>query len=289
MHTFVNSFQSKTFYNLSMINNLRFELSFKNILQLENKLNFCISNNINKINIPCKGVIKKDFLNETIKYIGENYKNLDVIYHYSLFHQYKKNRENSYLEFLNFIKKSKSYKNNEILLVSGSNKKKNFDVLDLLRDLKNEKNLNINIGIAYNPYLKNYYNISGERERLEKKLSSKLTNSIWLQFGTDIKLLEKEINFLKESIINNVSNNKDKNVKIFGSLLIPSREFISRFKFRPWKGVFISEKYLNSLDNFYAFTHDLIEIYHDNNICPVIETEFTSIEKLNLIHTFFKK
>ena len=62
-----------------MNNNLRFELSFKDILQLENKLNFCISNNINKINIPCKGLLKKDFLNETIKYIGENYKNLSKL------------------------------------------------------------------------------------------------------------------------------------------------------------------------------------------------------------------
>ena len=113
-----------------MVNNLRFELSFKNILQLEQKLNFCISNNINKINIPCKGVIKKDFLNETIKYIGENYKNLDVIYHYSLSHQYTKNRENSYLEFLNFIKKCKFYKNKEILLVTGSNTSKFFFLLD---------------------------------------------------------------------------------------------------------------------------------------------------------------
>ena len=271
-----------------MIKNLRFELSFKNISQLVNKLNFCISNNINKINIPCKGVIKKEFLNETIDYIGKNYKSLDVIFHYSLFHQYTKNRGNSYLEFLNFIKKCNSYKNNEILLVSGSNKKKNFEVLDVLRDLKKEKKVNINIGIAYNPYLKNYYNICGERERVEKKFSSRLTKSIWLQFGTDIKLLEKEIKFLKESILNNSSKKDKKNVKVFGSLLIPSREFISRFKFRPWKGVFISEKYLNSLDNFYAFTNDLIEIYLDNNICPVIETECSSIEKLNYIETLFK-
>ena len=270
------------------MNNYRFEISFKNILQLENKLKFCTSNNINKINIPCKGVIKKDFLNQTIKYIGENYKNLDVIYHYSLYHQYTKNRENSYLEFLNFIKKCKFYKNKEILLVSGSNKKKNFEVLDVLRDFSNEKNLNINIGIAYNPYLKNYYNISGERTRLEEKFSSRLTKSIWLQFGTDIKLLKKEINFLKESILNNSSNRNDKSLKIYGSLLIPSREFISRFKFRPWKGVFISEHYLNSLDNFYTFTNDLIETYLDNNICPVIETEFSSIEKLKYIHTLFK-
>ena len=158
-----------------------------------------------------------------------------------------------------------------------------------MRDFKNEKNLNINIGIAYNPYLKNYYNISGERERIKKKFSSRLTKSIWLQFGTDIKLLEKEINFLKDSFLNTSSNSKDQNVKIFGSLLIPSKEFIARFKFRPWNGVFISDMYLNSLDNFYAFTKDLMEIYLDNNICPIIETECSSIKKLQDIHSLMKK
>ena len=272
-----------------MINNLRFELSFKNIFQLENKLRFCISNKINKINIPCKGVIKKQLLNDVIEYIGKNYKELDVIYHYSLYHQYYKNRDISYINFINFINKCNTYHNKEILLISGSNKKKNFDVLDVMRDFKNDKNLKINIGIAYNPYLKNYYNLGGERYRLEKKISTGLTKSIWLQFGTDIKLLEKEINFLKDSVLNNSSHSKDKNVKIFGSLLIPSKEFISRFKFRPWKGVFISEKYLNSLDDFYAFTKDLIEIYLDNNICPIIETECSSIKKLQDIHSLLKK
>ena len=102
-----------------MNNNLRFELSFKNILQLENKLKFCKSNRINKINIPCKGPIKKDFLNETVDFIGQNYSELDVVYHYSLYHQYTKNRTISYLEFLKFIKKCHNYQNKEILLVSG--------------------------------------------------------------------------------------------------------------------------------------------------------------------------
>ena len=174
-----------------MNNNLRFELSFNNILQLENKLNFCISNRINKINIPCKGVIKKEFLNEVVAYIGENYKQFDVVYHYSLNHQYTKNREYSYLEFLKFIKKCNSYRYKEILLVSGSNKKKNFEVINVLRDLRNEPKININVGIAYNPYLGKYYNFIEERERFEKKISAGLTKSIWLQFGTDIKLLEQ--------------------------------------------------------------------------------------------------
>ena len=116
---------ANSFYNINMINNFRFELSFKNIPQLEKKLKFCKTNNINKINIPCKGVIKKMFLNQVMEYIGENYEDLDVIYHYSLYYQYSKNIGISYLEFLNFIQKCNFYQNKEILLVSGSSKKKN--------------------------------------------------------------------------------------------------------------------------------------------------------------------
>ena len=272
------------FIIFNMINNLRFELSFKNILQLEKKIQFCISNKINKINIPCKGIIKKEFLIQIVEYIGGNYDDLDIIYHYSLYHQYTKNRDISYLEFIKFIKKCNIYKNNELLVVSGSNKRKNFEVLDLLKDLNNEKKLKIDIGFAYNPYLKNYFNICDERIRFEKKISSGLTKSIWLQFGTDIKLIESEIKFLKNYILNNSINNMQ-NIKFYGSLLIPSKQFISRFKFRPWKGVYISDKYLNSLNDFYEFTKDLIDVYLENNICPVIETEFCSVEKLDEIYS----
>ena len=182
----------------------------------------------------------------------------------------------------------KSETRKEILLVSGSNKKNNFDALDLLRDLRNERNLNINIGIAYNPYLKKYYNNSEERLRFEKKLSSGLIKSIWLQFGTDIELLVSEIEFLKKTILYYSSYSDFNNVKIFGSLFIPSNQFISRFKFRPWKGVYISDNYLNSIYDFHRFSQDLIAFYLDNNIYPVIETEFASIEKLEDIYTLLK-
>ena len=267
-----------------MIENFRFELSFKNISQLDNQLNFFLLNNIKKINIPCKGSLKKEFLNKVVDYIGKNYPELEVVYHYSLYHQYSKNKENSYLEFLNFINKCNSFKVKEILLVSGSNKKINFDVLDVANNLRNEKNLKINLGFAYNPYLKKYYSQSSERIRFERKISSGLTKSIWLQFGTDINLLENEIIFLKKSLSKNLFNNGDNNFKLFGSLLIPSKQFLARFKFRPWKDVYISDEFLHSLDNFYSFTKDLISFYLDNSICPVVETECSSIKKLEDIY-----
>ena len=107
-----------------MKNDIRFELSFKNISQLEKKLNFCKLNNIKNINIPCKGIIKRELFNLTINYISKNFNEFNVTYHYSLYHQYSKNKNKSYQEFLDFIKNSHTSRNYKILLVSGSNKKK---------------------------------------------------------------------------------------------------------------------------------------------------------------------
>ena len=264
-----------------MISNLRFELSFKNISQLENKLNFCKFNKIQNINIPCKGSVKRDFFYSTIKYISKNYKEFNVTYHYSLYHQYTQNKEKSYKDFLDFLKNSHSNKNYEILLVSGSNKKKNFDAINVLNKTKEENNLKVKLGIAYNPYLKKYYKDPSERERFDIKHSSGLINSIWFQYGTDIKVLHNEVTYLRKVA-------KYEKINLFGSLLIPSKQFIARFKFRPWKGVYISEKYLCSLDDFYDFTRDLVCFYNDNNITPVIETDFASSEKLKSVYSFFK-
>ena len=265
-----------------MNNNIRFELSFKNISQLEIKLNFCKLNNIKNINIPCKGLIKKDLFNSTIKYISKNYNEFNVTYHYSLYHQYSKNKDKSYKEFLDFVKNSQINRNYEILLVSGSNKKKNFDSIHALGSLKKEKNLKVKLGIAYNPYLKKYYNVSSERERFERKISTGLINSIWFQYGTDIKVLQNELIYIKKIA-------KNQKLNLFGSLFIPSKQFIARFKFRPWKEVYISEKCLFDLDNFFDFTRDLVSFYKNNNITPVIESDFSSTEKLDSVYSFLEK
>jgi len=264
-----------------MNNNIRFELSFKNISQLENKLNFCKLNNIKNINIPCKGPIKKELFNSTIEYISKNFNEFNVTYHYSLYHQYSKNKAESYQYFLDFVKNSHINRNYEILLVSGSTKKKNFDSVDVLANLKKEKNLKVKLGIAYNPYLKKYYDISSERERFERKISTGLINSIWFQYGTDIQVLQNELNYLKKIA-------KDENLNLFGSLFIPSKQFIARFKFRPWKEVYISEKCLFALDNFFDFTSDLVTFYKNNNITPVIESDFSSSEKLDSVYSFLE-
>jgi len=154
-------------------------------------------------------------------------------------------------------------------------------VINVLSKIKEEKNLKVKLGIAYNPYLKKYFKDISERERLHRKLSSGLINSIWLQYGTDIRVLENEVAYLNKEA-------KYGKINLFGSLLIPSKQFITRFKFRPWKGVHISEKYLCSLDDFYNFTRELVFFYKNNNITPVIETDFASSEKLDSVYSYFR-
>ena len=80
----------------------------------------------------------------------------------------------------------------------------------------------------------------------------------------------------------------DEKLNLFGSLFIPSNQFIARFKFRPWKEVYISEHFLNSLENFFDFTSDLVSFYKNNNITPVIESDFSSSEKLDSVHSFLE-
>ena len=136
-----------------MFKNYRVEISFKDFDQLKKRLDFCVKKKINRINIPCKGNIKKDFLLEVVKFIGIKYKNLDVIYHYSFYHQFHNNKNLSYTKFLNFVELNKTFnKSNEILLVSGSKKRKEFEVLNILEKLKSDLSKNLK-----NLYTKDFY------------------------------------------------------------------------------------------------------------------------------------
>ena len=259
-----------------MFKNFRVEISFKNLDQLKKKLDFCLNKKINKINIPCKGNIKKDFLTEVIKFIGVKYRNLDVIYHYSLYHQFHMNNNLSYEKFLNFIELNKYYnKSNEILLVSGTKKRNEFEVLNILEKLKSELTQNIKFGVAFNPYFYEESDYIIERNRLIEKLNSYFVKSIWLQFGSEINHLARELYFLNKMLANS-KKLIDKEIDIYGSLFIPSKQFISRFKFRPWRGVYLSNKYLDSLEESGEITKKILDFYINNSIIPLVETELST-------------
>ena len=266
------------------LSNIRIEISFKSFDELRKILYFYQRNNLYKINIPCKNSLKKDFLLESIKISKEEFPNIDIIPHFSILHEFKRDRINTQDSFLNFLKTVKTLGCEQILLVSGSQKRSTLDSVSALFMLKDNPlffNQDISIGVAFNPYLPGFL-FDDELLRLEKKLQSGLVGSIWIQFGTDYKLLKSRIEILKNIISKTMRNNsRISNIIVFGSILIPSKQFLARFKFRPWKGVYCSSEFLESIDLANKLVSQLLLTYKEYKICPIIETNISNDEHLN--------
>ena len=266
------------------LNNIRIEISFKSFDELRKILSFYQKNNLYKINIPCKNGLKKDFLLESIKISREEFPNIDIIPHFSILHEFKRNRINTQASFNNFVHVIKNLGCKELLLVSGSQKRSSLDSVSALDMLKSNilfSNNDIFIGVAFNPYLQGFM-FEQEILRLEKKLESGLVRSIWFQFGSDYKLLKSRMQTIK-NIISKVKyeDSKRSQIKFFGSVLIPSKQFLARFKFRPWKGVYCSDEFLESVDVANEETIKLLQTYKEYEIYPVIETNTSNENYLN--------
>ena len=74
---------------------------------------------------------------------------------------------------------------------------------------------------------------------------------------------------------------------IFGSILIPSKQFLARFKYRPWKGVYCSSEFLGSVDSANNILKKIIATYKKNKICPLIETSIYTDNHLQEIKNKF--
>ena len=266
------------------LNDIRIEISFKSFDELRFILSFCKKNNLYKINIPCKNNLKKDFLLKSIEISREEFPLIDLIPHFSILHEFKKNRFNTLNSFVSFIKVVKSLGCKEVLLVSGSQKRSTLNTVSTLNYLKYNNlicNSDFSIGVAFNPYL---YSFLFEEEimKLEQKLKSGLITSIWIQFGTDCTLLEDRIEILKKLIISAQKTYSQKeNIKLFGSILIPSKQFLARFKYRPWKGVYCSNDFLESPEFASNYIVKILKTYKKYKIFPIIETDISTKDKLN--------
>ncbi len=277
---------SEILFNL---NNIRLEISFKSLDELRSILSFYNRNNLQKINIPCKNSLKKDFLLNSIKISREEFPSIDIIPHFSILHEFKRNRINTKDSFIRFLEFVKYLGCKEVLLVSGSQKRSTYDSIQALSSIKENSlflDTDFSIGVAFNPYLP-FPLFDQEVIRLEKKLQSGLVRSIWFQFGTDYKLLKNRIDIVKNIISSTKKNYPNiSNIILFGSILIPTKQFLTRFKYRPWKGVYCSNEFLNSVDFADHLIKKLLITYKDYNVLPIIETSITSenhLEKLQNI------
>lgn len=61
-------------------------------------------------------------------------------------------------------------------------------------------------------------------------------------------------------------------VRVYGSVLVPSKKQLAAMKFRPWGGVFLSNEYLSSVEAADAITRRLVGVYADQGVLPLVET-----------------
>ncbi len=278
-------------FDLFDLHNIRFEIAFKSFDELRRILSFYTKNNIYKINIPCKSNLKKDFLLNSIKIAKYEFPEIDLIPHFSILHEFIRNRKNTEQSLIEFIQNIKFHGCSSFLLVSGSQKRITFDTVLALNFLKNNFLLSNNdflIGVAFNPYLPDdLFEI--EIRRLGEKIKSGMVNSIWFQFGTDNKLLERRIVIIKDIVSSALENKVIKSrIFLYGSVLIPSKQFLSRFKYRPWKGVYCSDDFLNSVDSANNIVIQLLKTYKKFDIIPIIETDSSTNKKLYSLSNIFK-
>jgi hypothetical protein len=90
-----------------------------------------------------------------------------------------------------------NHNTDEILIVNGSGDKKSEwnTVIDLSEIANLEKKAKVDV--AYNPYFPGEERQLEENHRLEQKLASGAVDKVYLQFGTDLKLLENALKWIQ--------------------------------------------------------------------------------------------
>jgi hypothetical protein len=202
---------------------------------------------------------------EVAKNLLEHYLKLQITLNFAISNYYKRG-ENLQFMFDNFVKAANSLGVTDFLVVSGSQKKP-IDTLQILQSLNIQNN---NFYCAYNPFFREL-DLQIENQRLIKKLATGKISGVYLQIGSDLNQLVSGLEFIKSL---------DPEVPIFGSFLIPNSQFANGFKFRPWKGVFLDQKYLNDMRYARTQTLQIREIYRQFDVVELVQ--ITPLTRKNL-------
>ena len=61
-------------------------------------------------------------------------------------------------------------------------------------------------------------------------------------------------------------------IKLYGSIFVPTPSWLHRFRFRPWNGVYVDSKFLNSVESAWKGAQVILALYKDMNVQPLIES-----------------
>jgi 5,10-methylenetetrahydrofolate reductase len=185
------------------------------------------------LNCPYLGAGSNADWGNTIVFTNQQYdEQIKIIPTFSCSVNYDQNAIETFIKFIQFTQTLKQYNINQILLVSGNPKMK----LDTLEVLKQFKDSDFKIAVAYNPYSKN---IEIENKRLMQKLSHPNVNQVWLQLGQDFEKLKVATKFIRDT---------KPQIQIVNSILQSTKSLLKSLQFHPWSGVYYTDEFYNDLD-----------------------------------------
>ena len=60
-------------------------------------------------------------------------------------------------------------------------------------------------------------------------------------------------------------------------------------KYRPWNGVFLSDKYLSSVEAAESITMSILQLYQQYNVQPLVESSISSAAELGRCHAMLEQ
>lgn len=177
----------------------------------------------------------------------------------------------------------------KVLLVSGGpggggKQKKQFNTVTCLQSLREEgyeMPPGIDLGVAFNPYWPAPEHKHEEYERLKSKLATRYVKQIYINFGSDTKALEDALTVLSDEL---KGDERTKDIGLYGSLMVPSKALLAKFKFRMWSGLFLSEDFLGSVEGAAEITREIKRVYDKFGVECLVESAIrTDKDMTNLI------
>ena len=255
---------------------IRVELFFKTPQQLQERVRFLASQGVNAYNLVNKN--ESDNLCEWYKMIKGIQRDANICLHYSL--KYNKVKRGSVNEHFNRLQEflQTAPTDAEILLVSGSTSTKSWNTVEALRMLQSKRQ-GRKVAIAFNPFFPSQQERDVEYKRLDEKLSTGQVSKVYLQFGTDLSLLQQGLSILRKH-----------NVPVAASVFLPTKQLIAQQKFRPWKGVYMSDQFLSGPDQAHNVVVDIVQTLTENNAELLLEAPGVRTQKdLDLVNALVQK
>jgi hypothetical protein len=227
---------------------------------------------ISGFNLPNK--VSKDCTLETALAIKEAYPAArDLCVHYSLKYNAEKTVEGAADRLRLFLNDAERAGASKVLLVSGGaggggKMRKKVNTVTVLQQLQQEGLVlspGIEVGVAFNPYYPAPY-AREEFERLQDKLATRLVSHVWINFGSDTRALEAALVALAALDL------RARGVRLIGSLFVPSKALLAKFRFRMWSGLYLSEQYMESVEGATQVTAAIQALYARFGVEPLIES-----------------